>query len=50
MTVEITAYQRPSQLVSKTGALRLIGPIVALVSRRQARVIWGSLKLALEEQ
>jgi hypothetical protein len=35
--------------VRPRGALRLLAPIVDLMSLRQARIIWGSLKCTLEE-
>ncbi len=36
--------------VQTTGRLRLVGPVVALLGRRQERRIWSSLKAHLEQQ
>ena len=36
--------------VRTTGRLRMLGPVVALLGRRQERRVWGSLKAHLEQQ
>ncbi|HEX6760514.1 MAG TPA: SRPBCC family protein [Propionibacteriaceae bacterium] len=56
MLIEVTEFQRPRRLGSRTwswelsprGALRLLGPLVARLGRRQEQTIWTGLKAQLE--
>jgi hypothetical protein len=56
VAVEYTVFERPRLLGSRsrstprgrTGALRLITPLLAWVGRRQERAVWTALKHLLE--